>query len=80
MAIEWIDRTVRVPPDRREVLIWGKITSHPVDCWTEPRFLGVSRCNILPHGHDRFDREGSSIFFSCHVTHWAEIEGPSDAA
>lgn len=75
--MEWIETSVRIPDNRREVLTWGTMESH----FHKPRtaFLGVSRCNITKEGH-KFDNEGADSFWNPYlkVTHWAEIRGPND--
>ena len=80
MTIEWIDRNVRVPNDRRKVLVWG-ISAFILDPRNPPlKFLGVSRHNFYSspfasQDAGRFDVEKGHSHYT-RVTHWAEITGP----
>lgn len=74
MAIEWIEVEKRVPDSRREVLTWGWIGICGMRM-PGSRLLWGTKFNPSSTG-GRFDVEIGSRFYSCRVTHWAEINGP----
>lgn len=68
--INWIDKKIEVPTNRRKVLVWG----YPVPNFgRKPRFLGTTQYNR----NDLFDIEKNNNWISYVVTHWADIEGPT---
>lgn len=77
MSIEWISVKVRVPENRRSVLIWGHCSGLGLRLnGPGGAFLGSSKFNPSPNGGE-FDVERHGRFSHRLVTHWAEINGPS---
>jgi hypothetical protein len=76
--MEWINVAKRVPDDRRRVLAWGE-AGFCIGGYQPLRaqFLGETAFNPSPSG-GRFDIESYKRFSVCHVTHWAELEGPNE--
>lgn len=74
--MNWIDVSIRVPCDRRQVLCWGQryIAGMAVG---EPRLLGWAKFNMCRDG-GQFSIATSHGLTSCRVTHWAEIVGPAE--
>ena len=68
--INWINKSIEVPTNRREVLVWGYTIPN---FGRKPRFLGTTRYNR----NDLFDIEKNNTWISCVVTHWADIKGPT---
>lgn len=80
-SVQWIPVTLRVPGDRRRVLVWGKVRPF-VGAGLIPdreQFLGVDRHNITDGIWD-CERKCEDFFNLRVVTHWAEISGPQPEA
>ncbi len=71
--INWIDITSQVPTNRKKVLVWGYCTVIGISI-NSSVLLGFSRYNTRSN---TFDTEKPSMFSNRHVTHWAEIGGPT---
>ncbi|MFA6125411.1 hypothetical protein [Sphingomonas sp.] len=69
MAIEWIDRSVKLPKVGVEVLAFGKVPT--IDGMAD-KFIG---CDHLKVSGD-FGYDGTGHCGMVRVTHWAEINGP----
>lgn len=85
MAIKWISVSVRVPHDRRDVLVWGEeryigLGSQPIPTTgLTGKYLGKSRFNNRADGNGAFDIEVNKSWFNLskrYVTHWSEITSP----
>ncbi|OQB10782.1 MAG: hypothetical protein BWY21_00089 [Parcubacteria group bacterium ADurb.Bin216] len=68
--INWISKSIEVPTNRREVLVWGYTIPN---FGRKPSFLGTTRYNR----NDLFDIEKNNTWISYVVTHWADIGGPT---
>lgn len=80
MSINWISVNIRLPDDRRKVLVWGSTYLMGTRLGPEGgSFLGSSRYNLKRDGTGVFDCESFGYFGSDSVTHWAEIEGPGSS-
>lgn len=74
--IDWIPVDSRVPDDRRTVLVWGDVYFVGT---VRSQFLGGSRYNMKRRGDGQFDIEKpDAMLFATRVTHWAEIDPPSE--
>ena len=77
--MNWIKVSERVPDNRRSVLAWGR-AGIGIGGYQSSReqFLGATKYNKSSNGSGQFDVEQPARFSFSRVTHWAEIEGPSE--